>query len=78
MTGSSSLARSVERIERLCASTLGERDLRVGIVAEVRRSIGFDAYVWLLTDPVTAVGSNPVAEVPALAAHRLVKVVLDS
>lgn len=68
MTGSSSLARSVERIERLCASTLGERDLRVGIVAELRRSLGFDAYAWLLTDPVTAVGSNPVAEVPALAA----------
>jgi DNA-binding CsgD family transcriptional regulator len=67
MTSSSALVRSVERIERLCASTLGERDLRIGIVTELRRSVGFDAYVWLLTDPVTAVGSNPVAAVPALA-----------
>jgi len=67
MTGSSTLVRSVERIERLCASTLGERELRIGIVAELRRSVGFDAYVWLLTDPATTVGSNPLADVPALA-----------
>jgi len=57
----------MDRVARLCGSTLDERALRIGIVAELRRSIGFDAYVWLLTDPVTTVGSNPVADVPALA-----------
>jgi DNA-binding CsgD family transcriptional regulator len=67
VTGSSTVGRSAERIERLCASTLGERDLRIGILDELRRSVGFDAFVWLLTDPVTTVGSNPLADVPALA-----------
>ena len=28
--------------------------------------IDFDAYVWLLTDPVTAVGVAPLADVPCL------------
>jgi hypothetical protein len=28
--------------------------------------IGFDAYVWLLTDPVTAVGAAPLADVPCM------------
>jgi len=66
VTGPSTLVRSVDRIERLCASTLDERALRIGIIDELRRAIGFDAHVWLLTDPVTTVGSNPVADVPAL------------
>ena len=32
----------------------------------MRTSVGFEAYAWLLTDPVTAVGSSPMAEVPCL------------
>jgi hypothetical protein len=28
--------------------------------------IDFDAYVWLQTDPVTAVGAAPPADVPCL------------
>lgn len=67
MTDPTTLARSVERIERLCASALSERELRIGIIAELRRSVGFDAYVWLLTDPTTTVGSNPLADVPVMA-----------
>lgn len=32
----------------------------------LRRTIGFDAYAWVLTDPVTTVGSSPLADVPGL------------
>ena len=39
--------------------------LRTDLIAELRRSVAFDAHVWLLTDPVTAVGYSPLADVPA-------------
>lgn len=32
----------------------------------MRRRLPFDAYAWLLTDPVTCVGTAPLAEVPSL------------
>ena len=32
----------------------------------VREVIGFDAYVWLLTDPDTSVGAAPLADVPCI------------
>src|ERR1019366_4726257 len=35
-------------------------------LAAVREVIDFDAYVWLLTDPVTTVGAAPLADVPCL------------
>jgi DNA-binding CsgD family transcriptional regulator len=33
------------------------------VLAVLRRVIGFDAYVWLVTDPETSVGSAPLARV---------------
>jgi hypothetical protein len=36
------------------------------VLAVLRLAIGFDAYVWLLTDPETLVGSAPLADVPCL------------
>ncbi|MCU1359489.1 MAG: transcriptional regulator, LuxR family, partial [Ilumatobacteraceae bacterium] len=33
----------------------------------LRVSVPFDAYAWLLTDPVTSVGCDPLAETPSLA-----------
>ena len=54
------------RIERLCLSTLDERSLRAEVLTELKRAMDFDAYVWLLTDPVTTVGSAPLADVPCL------------
>ncbi len=36
------------------------------VLAVLREVIDFDAYVWLLTDPVTAVGVAPLADVPCL------------
>ena len=45
-----------------CASTV------LDVLAEV---VDFDAYVWLLTDPVTTVGAAPLADVPGLPLSEL-------
>jgi DNA-binding CsgD family transcriptional regulator len=58
--------RARERIVALGAAGLGDRDLRRQVLAALHEMIDFDAYVWLLTDPVTAVGAAPLAEVPCL------------
>lgn len=46
-----------------------DRQLRVDLLGKLRRAAGFDAYAFLLTDPQTAVGSSPLADVtmPMLA-----------
>jgi hypothetical protein len=56
-----------ERIEAICAAPLDARNLRRQVLAVLREVIDFDAYVWLLTDPVTAVGAAPLAEVPCIS-----------
>jgi hypothetical protein len=56
-----------ERFERLCAAPLDERMLREQILVELRRFVGCDAYVWVTTDPVTAVGVSPLADVPSFS-----------
>src|SRR6201992_4278321 len=53
-------------VGRLCRDSGDARTLRLEILAVLRRVIGFDAYVWLLTDPETAVGAAPLADVPCL------------
>jgi DNA-binding CsgD family transcriptional regulator len=42
-----------------------DRQLRVDLLGGLRRAVGFDAYAFVLTDPRTAVGSSPLADVPA-------------
>jgi DNA-binding CsgD family transcriptional regulator len=58
--------RAVERIVAIGAAGLEDRDLRRRVLAVLGEVLGFDAYVWLLTDPVTAVGAAPLAEVPCV------------
>ncbi|MET0864542.1 MAG: LuxR C-terminal-related transcriptional regulator [Nakamurella sp.] len=58
--------RTRDAIEQLCLSATDDRTLRAQILQLVQKVLPFDAYVWLLTDPVTAVGSAPLAEVPCL------------
>lgn len=53
------------RIERIGASATGSRQLREQVLAELRRTVDFDAWVWVMTDPVTGVGVAPVAKVPS-------------
>lgn len=60
------LGEPIERIERLCQEPLAERPLRVVLLDELRRSVDFDWYAWLVTDPETEVGSSPLAEAPSL------------
>ena len=62
-------ARARERIEAVAAEPVDARSLRLQVLAVLREVIDFDAYVWLLTDPVTTVGAAPVADVPCLPEH---------
>lgn len=67
MASSWARARARERIEAIGAEPLDARSLRREVLAVLREVVGFDAYVWLLTDPVTAVGAAPLADVPCMA-----------
>ncbi|MET0459649.1 MAG: helix-turn-helix transcriptional regulator [Ilumatobacteraceae bacterium] len=57
----------LERIGSICQRAADERELRVAVLAELRSAVPFDAFAWLLTDPVTCVGSSPVADVPDMS-----------
>jgi DNA-binding CsgD family transcriptional regulator len=54
------------RVGRICAARTDARTLRLRLLTEVRRAVGFDAYAWVLTDPETWVGCAPLADVPCL------------
>lgn len=53
-------------ILRLCHGGLPGRALRVRVIEELRRVLRFNGYVWVLTDPATSVGIDPVADVPGV------------
>jgi DNA-binding CsgD family transcriptional regulator len=53
-------------VQRALARTDDDRVLRRDVLERVRRTIPFDAFAWLLTDPETTVGTAPLAEVPCL------------
>jgi len=59
-------SRAAERVARLCDEPTGDRPLRIAVLDELRRAVGFDWYAWLLTDPETEVGSAPVADTPSV------------
>ena len=53
--------------DRLIASGPADlRDFRAAVMGVLRRAIAFDWYVWVLTDPATAVGMDPLAVTPDL------------
>jgi DNA-binding NarL/FixJ family response regulator len=54
------------RIETICAGTNDARALRLELLGELRRTVPFTWYAWLLTDPETGVGCAPLADVPSL------------
>ena len=53
-------------VRRSLARVDDDRTLRRVVLEEVRRTVHFDAFAWLLTDPDTTVGTAPLAEVPCL------------
>jgi len=57
---------AAERIEQICLSTPDSTRLRIEVLREIGTVIDYDAHVWLVTDPRTAVGSAPLADVPCL------------
>jgi DNA-binding CsgD family transcriptional regulator len=64
MTSAWARTRARERIVALGEAGLGDRDLRRRILTALGDVIAFDSFAWLLTDPVTAVGAAPLAQVP--------------
>src|SRR5260370_5058717 len=66
LAGTWTVVRARERIEAIGAAPLGARALRRQVLTVLGEVIGFGAYVWVLTDPVTTVGAAPLAEVPCL------------
>lgn len=50
-------------IAELCRSAPDARALRLGVIEQLRERLGFDAFVWVLTDPATEVGAAPIADV---------------
>src|SRR5579875_71959 len=60
------LSTDTQEIQRICRAGHASRVLRQTLLKEIARSISFDAYAWLLTDPETEVGSDPVADVPCM------------
>lgn len=53
-------------VQRSLAHVDDDRLLRRVVLEQVRRTVHFDAFAWLLTDPDTTVGTAPLAEVPCL------------
>ncbi len=65
---------AAERIDRVGRDCADGRMLRKLLLSEIARHVGFDAYVWVLTDPETEVGSDPLADVPStLELPRLIR-----
>jgi len=62
---------AVDRVIRRCAEHVEERPLRIALVEDIRRTVGFRAHVWALTDPETEVGTSPFADVPAEVLPKL-------
>lgn len=66
MARSAAFARSRDRIVRICRTPADAKTLRLQLLEEVARTVRFDAYAWLMTDPETSVGIAPLADVPCL------------
>lgn len=68
------LRNTAARIEHVGREGADGRILRRLLLREIARHVDFDAYVWVLTDPVTEVGSDPLANVPStLELPRLIR-----
>jgi hypothetical protein len=66
MARTTALIRARDQVLQLCRGDADAQPLRLEALAVLRRVVGFDAYVWLMTDPETSVGAAPLADVPCL------------
>ena len=60
-----------DRAAAVCRRPLPAKALREQLVALVRRAVPFGGYNFPLTDPVSRVGTSPLADVPGLSWSRL-------
>lgn len=60
-------SRVVDAVSRAAARAQDPTALREAVLDVLRRHLGFDHHVWVLTDPVTTVGAAPHAVVPVTA-----------
>ena len=56
--------RSLERIRLIGDSAPDHHSLRTAVLAELGRVLPFSAFVWPLSDPLTATGMSPIARIP--------------
>jgi DNA-binding CsgD family transcriptional regulator len=68
VTDSAWTARLAAAVEHIAVTGADDRELRAEMLDVIQHFVSFDAYAFLLTDPATAVGCSPLAEVPDLAA----------
>ena len=59
--------RTSDDLERLGAQETDARAFRARVLERLRAVLRFDSYAWVLTDPLTTVGIDPLAELPDLA-----------
>ncbi|HEX3546271.1 MAG TPA: helix-turn-helix transcriptional regulator [Mycobacterium sp.] len=64
-----------EQISACCASPLDDRPFRAAVLEAFGRAVPFDAYVWVLTDPVSSVGVSPLAYLPSFDMRRLPRLI---
>jgi DNA-binding CsgD family transcriptional regulator len=55
-----------QQLAGLAALKLAARPLRAAMLDVLRPAVPFDAYVFVMTDPRTSVGSDPLADIPLL------------
>lgn len=64
MTSGGPWNRSLERIRLIGDSAPDHHALRTAVLAELGRVLPFSAFVWPLSDPLTATGVSPMARIP--------------
>lgn len=58
-----------------CAGALDDRAFRAAALEAVQPALGFDGYVWVLTDPCSSVGVSPLAYLPGLDMRKLATII---
>ena len=61
------IRQAAEAIDRAGRDCVDSRVLRELLLGEISRYVDFQAYAFVLTDPETEVGSDPLADVPSFA-----------
>ncbi|WP_299440874.1 LuxR family transcriptional regulator [uncultured Phycicoccus sp.] len=56
-----------DTVDRLAAKQSDSRAFRAAVLDHLRRAVGFDWFAWVVTDPGTTVGVDPLAHLPDLA-----------